>query len=92
SNSVAFESTLSRDRVEFVSTETRSEQPYPEQVGILHLASSSDPLYDLDLEIEITLRRLRKVRNIVVSNSSSSNYVSNSNNSISITNDSDSFE
>ncbi|RDX76169.1 hypothetical protein CR513_43873, partial [Mucuna pruriens] len=41
--------------------------------------SSSDPLYDLDPEIEITLHRLRKARNIVVSNSS--NFVSSSDNS-----------
>ncbi|RDX96448.1 hypothetical protein CR513_20890, partial [Mucuna pruriens] len=54
--------------------------------------SSSDPLYDLDPEIEITLRRLRKVRNTIVSNSSSSSSVSNSDNSNSVTNDSDSFE
>ncbi|RDY01492.1 hypothetical protein CR513_15170, partial [Mucuna pruriens] len=50
--------------------------------------SSSDPLYDLDPEIEITLRRLRKTRNIVVNNSS--DYVSSSNNSSPVTNISDS--
>ncbi|RDX76040.1 hypothetical protein CR513_44012, partial [Mucuna pruriens] len=49
-----------------------------------------DPLYDLDPEIEITLRRLRKVRNIVVSNSS--NSVSSSDNSSPVTNTSDSVE
>ncbi|RDY12502.1 hypothetical protein CR513_02697, partial [Mucuna pruriens] len=52
--------------------------------------SSFDPLYDLDPEIEITLRRLRKARNIVVSNSS--NYVSSSNNSSPVTNTSHSVE
>ncbi|RDX67769.1 hypothetical protein CR513_53311, partial [Mucuna pruriens] len=52
--------------------------------------SSSDPLYDLDLEIEITLRRLRKARNIVISNSS--NSVSSSNNSNPVTNTYDSIE
>ncbi|RDX69869.1 hypothetical protein CR513_50960, partial [Mucuna pruriens] len=31
--------------------------------------SSTEPLYDLDLEIEITLHRLRKARKIVVNNS-----------------------
>ncbi|RDY02898.1 hypothetical protein CR513_13590, partial [Mucuna pruriens] len=52
--------------------------------------SSSDPLYDLDPEIEITLRRLRKARNIVVSNSS--NSISSSDSSIPITNTSNSVE
>ncbi|RDX84777.1 hypothetical protein CR513_34127, partial [Mucuna pruriens] len=52
--------------------------------------SSSDPLYDLDPEIEITLRRLRKARNIVVSNSS--NFVFSSDNSSPVTNTSDSIE
>ncbi|RDX89981.1 hypothetical protein CR513_28205, partial [Mucuna pruriens] len=52
--------------------------------------SSSDPLYDLDPEIEITLRRLRKTRNIVVSNSS--NFVSSSDNNSLVTNNSDSVE
>ncbi|RDX97549.1 hypothetical protein CR513_19670, partial [Mucuna pruriens] len=52
--------------------------------------SSFDPLYDLDPKIEITLRRLRKARNIVVSNSS--NSVSDSNNSSLVTNTSDSIE
>ncbi|RDX78189.1 hypothetical protein CR513_41566, partial [Mucuna pruriens] len=33
--------------------------------------SSSDPLYDLDPEIELTLHRLRKARNIVYSDNSS---------------------
>ncbi|RDX98672.1 hypothetical protein CR513_18380, partial [Mucuna pruriens] len=52
--------------------------------------SSSDPLYDLDLEIEITLRRLRKARNIAVSNSS--NSIFSSDNSSHVTNTSDSIE
>ncbi|RDY07730.1 hypothetical protein CR513_08116, partial [Mucuna pruriens] len=52
--------------------------------------SSSDPLYDLDPEIEITLRRLRKARNIVVSNNS--NSISSSNNSSPVTNSFDSVE
>ncbi|RDX68648.1 hypothetical protein CR513_52339, partial [Mucuna pruriens] len=38
--------------------------------------SSFDRLHELDSEIEITLRRLRKAMNIVVSNSS--NFVSSS--------------
>ncbi|RDX94459.1 hypothetical protein CR513_23155, partial [Mucuna pruriens] len=58
-----------------------------------HLAeskSSSDHLYDLDPEIELTLRRLRKARNIVLSDSS--NFVSSCDNSSPITNISDSVE
>ncbi|RDX65190.1 hypothetical protein CR513_56172, partial [Mucuna pruriens] len=54
--------------------------------------SSTNPLHDLDPEIEITLCKLRKARNIVVNNSNSSNSVSNSNNSSPITNNFDSFE
>ncbi|RDY06132.1 hypothetical protein CR513_09938, partial [Mucuna pruriens] len=54
--------------------------------------SSTDPLYDLDLEIELTLRRLRKARNIVVSNNSNSDSVSNSNNKNSATKSSDFIE
>ncbi|RDX71211.1 hypothetical protein CR513_49474, partial [Mucuna pruriens] len=52
--------------------------------------SSTDPLYALDPEIEITLRRLRKARNIVVSRSS--NSISSSDNSSPVTNNSDSVE
>ncbi|RDX75210.1 hypothetical protein CR513_44940, partial [Mucuna pruriens] len=51
--------------------------------------SGSDLLPILDPEIEITLRRLRKVRNTVVSASSSSNSSSNFDNSIYVTNDFD---
>ncbi|RDX96978.1 hypothetical protein CR513_20308, partial [Mucuna pruriens] len=40
---------------------------------------SIDPLYELDPELELTLRRLRKARKIVVNNSSSSNFAINSN-------------
>ncbi|RDX60979.1 hypothetical protein CR513_60832, partial [Mucuna pruriens] len=58
----------------------------------VELESSSDPLYDLDPEIEITLRRLRKGRNIVVSNSNSSNFISSFDNTSPVTNNSDSFE
>ncbi|RDY07793.1 hypothetical protein CR513_08054, partial [Mucuna pruriens] len=48
-----------------------------ESISLMELVSSStDPLYDLDPKIELTLHRLRKARNIVVSNSS--NFVSNS--------------
>ncbi|RDX99957.1 hypothetical protein CR513_16914, partial [Mucuna pruriens] len=47
---------------------------------------SPNPLHELDLEIEIILRRLRKARNIVVSNSS--NSISGS----LVTNNSNSFE
>ncbi|RDX97224.1 hypothetical protein CR513_20025, partial [Mucuna pruriens] len=52
--------------------------------------SSSDLLHDLDLEIEITLHRLRKARNIVVSNSS--NFVSSYDNSSLVINTSDFVE
>ncbi|RDY00004.1 hypothetical protein CR513_16867, partial [Mucuna pruriens] len=52
--------------------------------------STFDPLYDLGPKIELTLRRLRKARKIIVSNSS--NSVSSSDNSSHVTNTSDSFE
>ncbi|RDX98342.1 hypothetical protein CR513_18753, partial [Mucuna pruriens] len=51
--------------------------------------SSSNTLYDLDPDIEITLRRLRKVRSTVVSANNSSNSSSNSNNSVSAANNTD---
>ncbi|RDY12775.1 hypothetical protein CR513_02372, partial [Mucuna pruriens] len=54
--------------------------------------SSSNILYELDPEIDRTLRRLWKVKSYVVSNSSNSNFVSNSNNTISATTDFDFFE
>ncbi|RDX85226.1 hypothetical protein CR513_33612, partial [Mucuna pruriens] len=54
--------------------------------------SSTDPLHDLDLEIEITLCRLRKARKIVVNNSNNSNSISSYDNSSLVTNNSDSFE
>ncbi|RDY03426.1 hypothetical protein CR513_13005, partial [Mucuna pruriens] len=54
--------------------------------------SSTDPLHDLDPEIEITLHRLRKARNIVVNNNNSSNSISSSDNSSPVTNNFDSFE
>ncbi|RDY06471.1 hypothetical protein CR513_09537, partial [Mucuna pruriens] len=43
------------------------------------LRSSTEPLYELDPEIELTLRRLRKVRKRVVNSSSSSGSFINSN-------------
>ncbi|RDX89801.1 hypothetical protein CR513_28423, partial [Mucuna pruriens] len=52
--------------------------------------SSTNSLYALDPEIEITLRRLRKARNIVVSGSS--NSVSSFDNSSPVTNTSDFVE
>ncbi|RDX83138.1 hypothetical protein CR513_35983, partial [Mucuna pruriens] len=52
--------------------------------------SSFEPLYELDPEIEITLRKLRKARNIVVSNSSK--FVSSFDNSSPILNTSDFVE
>ncbi|RDX82556.1 hypothetical protein CR513_36644, partial [Mucuna pruriens] len=56
------------------------------------LESSTNPLYDLDLKIELTLHRLRKARNIVVSNNSNSDSISSSDNNNSATNSSDSVE
>ncbi|RDX93512.1 hypothetical protein CR513_24219, partial [Mucuna pruriens] len=41
--------------------------------------SNTDPLYELDLELELTLCRLRKARKIVVNNSRSSNSFINFN-------------
>ncbi|RDX90044.1 hypothetical protein CR513_28140, partial [Mucuna pruriens] len=41
--------------------------------------SSTNPLYAFDPEIEKTLRRLRKARNLVVNNNRSSDSVINSN-------------
>ncbi|RDX77801.1 hypothetical protein CR513_42008, partial [Mucuna pruriens] len=67
--------------------EWRDTKPFMQGSKVL-TRSSFYLLYDLDPEIEITLRRLRKVRNTVVSNSSSSN----SDHSNFATNDSDSFE
>ncbi|RDX84916.1 hypothetical protein CR513_33966, partial [Mucuna pruriens] len=43
------------------------------------LRSSTDPLYELDPELELILRRLRKARKIVVNNSSSFDFLINSN-------------
>ncbi|RDX97135.1 hypothetical protein CR513_20133, partial [Mucuna pruriens] len=48
-------------------------------LGIQVLLSNTDPLYAFDLEIELTLHRLRKFRNIVVNISSSSDSAINSN-------------
>ncbi|RDX80660.1 hypothetical protein CR513_38778, partial [Mucuna pruriens] len=44
-----------------------------------HTRSSTNPLYAFNPEIEKTLRRLRKARNLVVNNSRSSDSVINSN-------------
>ncbi|RDX98254.1 hypothetical protein CR513_18850, partial [Mucuna pruriens] len=44
--------------------------------------SSSNILYDLDLDIELTLQRLRKVRSTIVSTNNSPNFSSNSDNSV----------
>ncbi|RDX98260.1 hypothetical protein CR513_18847, partial [Mucuna pruriens] len=52
--------------------------------------SSSNILYDLDPDIELTLRRLRKVRSTVVSTNSSPNSSSNSDNNVSTTDNIDS--
>ncbi|RDX99995.1 hypothetical protein CR513_16877, partial [Mucuna pruriens] len=54
--------------------------------------SSFDPLYELDPETEVTLRRSRKSRNIVVSNNNSSNSVSNVDSSSPVINSSNSVE
>ncbi|RDX73160.1 hypothetical protein CR513_47270, partial [Mucuna pruriens] len=45
----------------------------------IDLGSSTDPLYAFDPEIELTLRRLRKIRNTLVNTSSSSDSAINSN-------------
>ncbi|RDX91505.1 hypothetical protein CR513_26501, partial [Mucuna pruriens] len=54
--------------------------------------NGSNILYELDPEIDRTLRRLGKVMSYVVSNSSSSNSISNFDYTISVTNDFDFFE
>ncbi|RDX67693.1 hypothetical protein CR513_53393, partial [Mucuna pruriens] len=105
SDSIVSNSMLSRDRVRFIYAKIESDQSLSRAsqhstlesfcitlVFTLSHKSSSDPLYDLDLEIEITLRRLRKARNIVVSNSDSSNSVSSSDNSSPVTNSSNFIE
>ncbi|RDY11983.1 hypothetical protein CR513_03274, partial [Mucuna pruriens] len=51
--------------------------------------SNTNILHELDPEIDRTFHRLRKVKSSVVSNSSSSNSISNSDNIVSATNDSD---
>ncbi|RDX82973.1 hypothetical protein CR513_36162, partial [Mucuna pruriens] len=50
----------------------------PSKFRSLHL-SSTNPLYAFDPEIERTLHRLRKARNLVVNNSRNSDSVINSN-------------
>ncbi|RDX75813.1 hypothetical protein CR513_44270, partial [Mucuna pruriens] len=72
----------------------RATRPVPRRVSTLNLRfyvislhiksqlsalSSIDPLYAFDLEIEKTLRRLRRTRNLIVNNSRSSDSVINSN-------------
>ncbi|RDY13736.1 hypothetical protein CR513_01292, partial [Mucuna pruriens] len=52
--------------------------------------SSSNTLYDLDHDIELTLQRLRKVRSTIVSTNNSPNSSSNSDNSVSTANNIDS--
>ncbi|RDY07930.1 hypothetical protein CR513_07891, partial [Mucuna pruriens] len=54
--------------------------------SITNLESSANILYDFDPEIELTLRRIRKVRNTVVSTDSSLNTSLISENSVSTTN------
>ncbi|RDX82881.1 hypothetical protein CR513_36274, partial [Mucuna pruriens] len=60
-----------RDHIGFVSTESNSASGRDK--------SSTDPLYAFDPEIELTLRRLRKIRNTIVNTSSSSDSAINSN-------------
>ncbi|RDY07792.1 hypothetical protein CR513_08053, partial [Mucuna pruriens] len=91
-DSIASNSALSRDCVGFVSAETKSNQSLPRASRHSTLESSTDPLYDLDPEIEITLRRLRKAGNTVVNNSNNSDFVSSFDNSSLVTNTSNSFE
>ncbi|RDX98692.1 hypothetical protein CR513_18352, partial [Mucuna pruriens] len=67
-------SALSRNQVGLISAEIISAQFLPRATR-----SSTDPLYAFDPEIELTLRRLRKIRNTVVNTSSSSDSAINSN-------------
>ncbi|RDX82142.1 hypothetical protein CR513_37108, partial [Mucuna pruriens] len=76
---------VARDTSFFVSLCDKSE-------SMPNFESSSNILHELDLEIDRTLRRLRKDISTIVSNSSSFNFVSNSDNSVFATNDSDFFE
>ncbi|RDX75212.1 hypothetical protein CR513_44944, partial [Mucuna pruriens] len=46
---------------------------------VQHRQSSTDPLYPFDPEIEKTLCRLRRTRNLIVNNSRSSDSVIDSN-------------
>ncbi|RDX78192.1 hypothetical protein CR513_41569, partial [Mucuna pruriens] len=60
---------------------------FPAQVATMFMTeSSANILYDFDLEIELTLRRIRKVRNTVVSNDNSLNTSPTFENSVSTTN------
>ncbi|RDY00102.1 hypothetical protein CR513_16756, partial [Mucuna pruriens] len=62
-----------------VKSQPRVPRPVPRRVVQCMTRSSTDPSYDLDPEIELTLRRLWKARNIVVNNSSNSDPVLNFN-------------
>ncbi|RDY03521.1 hypothetical protein CR513_12884, partial [Mucuna pruriens] len=55
---------------------------------MLNLESSSNILHELDPKIDRTLRRLRKVKSVDVSNNSSFNSISNFDNNASTTNES----
>ncbi|RDX73788.1 hypothetical protein CR513_46545, partial [Mucuna pruriens] len=93
SNSVAFESVLSRDHAGFISAETKSDQSLPRACKtiknpLIILASLLgtqvlffEPLYAFDPDIERTLHRLRKVRHTITPDSSSSDSIWNSENS-----------
>ncbi|RDX76442.1 hypothetical protein CR513_43564, partial [Mucuna pruriens] len=64
---------LCRDHLGSISAESDSASAEKSQ------QSSTDPLYAFDPEIELTLRRLRKLRNVAVNTSSSVDPVINSN-------------
>ncbi|RDX80879.1 hypothetical protein CR513_38515, partial [Mucuna pruriens] len=55
------------------------ESPNPNPVFVFRFQSSTDPLYAFDPEIEKTLSRLRRTRNLIVNNSRSSDLVINTN-------------
>ncbi|RDY01765.1 hypothetical protein CR513_14865, partial [Mucuna pruriens] len=92
SHSSMSESALSRDSVGYNSTESVPDPSLPRASRHSTHLDSSDPLHALDPEIKITLHRLRKVRSFVLSNNNSSNFVSNSDNTMSVTNDSNFYE
>ncbi|RDY11644.1 hypothetical protein CR513_03634, partial [Mucuna pruriens] len=70
----------------------RASQHLAESNLVSNRESSANILYDFDPEIELTLRRIRKVGNTMVSTNSSLNTSLTSKNSVSATNTTDSFD